>query len=84
MSEPLSAEELEEAREFGTYERDTFPRLLATVEAKAAAIEDLLDGISVALADLRAAANRMPDVDQGLVAAIYNLERAMEKHGGQP
>ncbi len=75
MSEPLSAEELEEAREFGTYERDTFPRLLATVEAKAAAIEDLLDGISVA---------RMPDVDQGLVAAIYNLERAMEKHGGQP
>ena len=44
---------------------------------------DLLDGISVALADLRAAANRMPNVDQGLVAAIYNLERAMEKHGGR-
>lgn len=41
MSEPLSAEELEEAREFGTYERDTFLRLLATVEAKDAAIARL-------------------------------------------
>ena len=79
MNEPLSAAELEYAREFGTYERDTFPRLLATVEAKDAAIADLLDGISVALMDVQAAANRMMDVDQGLVAAISNLERAMAK-----
>ena len=83
MNEPLSAAELEKACEFGTYERDTFPRLLATVEAKDAVIADLLDGISVALMDVQAAANRMLTVDQGLVAAIYNLELALQQHGSQ-